>query len=202
MLSLEVEGDDMRKLIANLTENARLFAETRKLLGPGGKVVEVVEDEQEQAPELSGEFYPAPANGSSATDSNGREPKASAATNQVPGNGSKGVPPAIPAAEPSNGKSDANGSCKAGTGQASPPSQAKNGNGSSGGNGLNQLRNEFLMTARRVATATNRPIGDVIEQATGGALKYGDIGHLTEADIPKLRAAIEQMATATGPANP
>ena len=27
-LSLEVEGDDMRKLIANLTENARLFAET------------------------------------------------------------------------------------------------------------------------------------------------------------------------------
>ena len=78
----------------------------------------------------------------------------------------------------------------------------KNGNGSSGGNGLNQLRNEFLMTARRIATATNRPIGDVIEQATGGALKYGDIGRLTEADIPKLRAAIEQMATATGPANP
>jgi hypothetical protein len=28
-LSLEVEGDDMRKLIANLTENAQLFAETR-----------------------------------------------------------------------------------------------------------------------------------------------------------------------------
>ena len=49
-LSLEVEGDDMRKLIANLTENARLFAETRKLLGSSGKVSEVVEDEQEQAP--------------------------------------------------------------------------------------------------------------------------------------------------------
>jgi len=46
-LSLEVEGDDMRKLIANLTENARLFAETRKLLGSGGKVLEVVEDELE-----------------------------------------------------------------------------------------------------------------------------------------------------------
>jgi hypothetical protein len=46
-LSLEVEGDDMRKLIANLTENARLFAETRRLLGSGGKVLEVVEDEQE-----------------------------------------------------------------------------------------------------------------------------------------------------------
>ena len=46
-LSLEVEGEDMRKLISNLTENALLFAETRKLLGSGGKVLKVVEDEQE-----------------------------------------------------------------------------------------------------------------------------------------------------------
>jgi hypothetical protein len=67
-LSLEVEGDDMRKLIANLTENARLFAETRKLLGSGGKVLEVVEDEQEQAPEVATEFYPASANGISALE--------------------------------------------------------------------------------------------------------------------------------------
>src|SRR5256886_2121694 len=43
-LSLEVDGDDVRKLVANLTEHARLFAETRKLLGSGGKVFEVVED--------------------------------------------------------------------------------------------------------------------------------------------------------------
>ena len=57
-LSLEVEGEDMQKLIANLTENARLFAETRKLLGSSGKVLEVVEDEQEQAPEVAAEFYP------------------------------------------------------------------------------------------------------------------------------------------------
>ena len=67
-LSLEVEGEDMRKLIANLTENARLFAETRKLLGSGGKVLEVVEDEQEQAPEVAAEFYPSSPNGSSATE--------------------------------------------------------------------------------------------------------------------------------------
>jgi hypothetical protein len=63
-LSPEVKGDDMRKLIANLTENARLFAETRKLLGSGGKVLEVVEDEQEQAPEVAAEFYSASVNGS------------------------------------------------------------------------------------------------------------------------------------------
>jgi hypothetical protein len=67
-LSLEVEGDDMRKLIANLTENARLFAETRKLLGSGGKVLEVVEDEQEQAPEVAAELFPTSLNGSSATE--------------------------------------------------------------------------------------------------------------------------------------
>jgi hypothetical protein len=79
----------------------------------------------------------------------------------------------------------------ASTGQPASPTAPKNGNGSSAANGLNQLRNEFLMTARRSATATKRPIGDVVELATDGALKYGDIGRLTEADLPKLRAAIE-----------
>ena len=67
-LSLEVEGDAMRELIANLTENARLFAETRKQLGSGGKVLEVVEGEQEQAPEVTTEFYPMSLNGSSVTE--------------------------------------------------------------------------------------------------------------------------------------
>ena len=198
-LSLEVEGDDMRKLITNLTENARLFAETRKLLGSGGKVVEVVEDEQEQAPEVAAEFYPAPPNGSSASEGNG--PEADAPSGGVPGNGTKTFSPASAASEPSNGKADTNGTSKSSVGQRASPPAPKNSNGSSGGNGLNQLRNEFLMTARRVATTTKRPIGDVIEQATGGAIKYGDIGRLTEADVPKLRAAIEQMATAAGPAS-
>src|SRR5579862_752043 len=67
-LSLEVEGDDMRKLIANLTGNALLFAESRKLLGSGGKILEVVEDEQEQAPEVAAEFYPPSVNRYSATE--------------------------------------------------------------------------------------------------------------------------------------
>ncbi|HEX5481716.1 MAG TPA: hypothetical protein VFZ08_03720 [Terriglobia bacterium] len=63
-LSLEVDGEDMQKLVANLTENARVFAETRKLLD-SGRVIEVVEDEEEQAPELTAEFYP-PASGTPA----------------------------------------------------------------------------------------------------------------------------------------
>ena len=198
VLSLEVEGDDMRKLIANLTENARLFAETRKLLGPGGKVVEVVEEEQEQAPEINGEFYPPPANGSSATD--GKDQAPACAAGRVAGNGIKDVPSASAAAEPAKGRAGTNGTDQPAIAQPASPTAPKNGNGSPGNGSFSQLRNEFLMTARRVATATKHPIGDVIEQATGGALKYGDIGRLTEADVPKLRAAIEQMATAAGAA--
>lgn len=199
VLSLEVEGDDMRKLIANLTENARLFAETRKLLGPSGKVFEVVEEEQEQAPEINGEFYPPSANGPSATDGNGNGQASPATANHFPSNGSKDVPSASAAIGATNGKPEKGPDKPAASQPASAPAP-KNGNGSSSDNGLNQLRNEFLMTARRVATSTKRPIGDVIERATGGALKYGDIGRLTEADVPKLQAAIEQMATAGGAA--
>ena len=60
----------MQKLIANITENARLFAETRKLLGSGGKVFEVVEDERDQATELPAEFYATSANGWSKSSRN------------------------------------------------------------------------------------------------------------------------------------
>ena len=185
-LSLEVEGEDMRKLIANLTENARLFAETRKLLGSGGKVLEVVEDEEEQAPEITAEFYPTSANGSSVT-----EPTEKAPSSASPNSTNKTLPPG-------NGTSTSggNGSGKPSSGQipSSPPS--KNGNGPAAGSTFNQLRNEFLTDARRVATTKRQPISDVVEWASGGAFKYGDIGRMTEADSPKLRTATELMASA------
>jgi hypothetical protein len=189
-LSLEVEGDDMRKLIANLTENARLFAETRRLLG-SGKFLEVVEEEQEQAPELTAEFYPA--NGSSSTDSAERPvdpvnpPSSSASASELSSprgnsasNGGNG-----------SGKSPASGAVS-----APERNNGNNGNGSHRDSGLNQLRNEFLATARRVATRKNQAIGEVAEWASRGAFKYGDIGRMTEADIPKLLAATELMASA------
>ena len=80
-------------------------------------------------------------------------------------------------------------------GLASPPAQ-NNGNGLSAGSGFNQLRNEFLTAARRVATTKKQAIGEVVEWASGGAFKYGDVGRMTEADTPKLRAATELMASA------
>ena len=188
-LSLEVEGDDMRKVIANLTGNALLFAESRKLLGSNGKVLEVVEDEQEQAPEVAAEFYPLSVNGPSGTEptkaaspaetTSGSAPPNSPGETQPPGNVSR--------------VSGGNGFTKP-PASVTPSSPAPhNGNGSSG---FNQLRNEFLTAARRVATTKKQAIGEVVEWARGGAFKYGDVGRMTEADIPKLRATAELMASA------
>jgi hypothetical protein len=194
-LSLEVEGDDMRKLIANLTENARLFAETRKLLG-GGKVLEVVEDEQEQAPELTAEFYPAngsPGNDSAETSPSSADPPPSAVPTPQPPS-----PHSNSASNGGNGygKSPSNGAASAHAGN-----NGNNGNGSHADSGFNQLRNEFLATARRVATRNNQAIGEVVEWASGGAFKYSDIGRMTEADIPKLLAAAEHVTSSLpGPA--
>jgi hypothetical protein len=61
--------------------------------------------------------------------------------------------------------------------------------------GFNQLRNEFLAAARRVATTKKQAIGEVVELASGGVFKYGDVGRMTEADTSKLRAATELMAS-------
>jgi hypothetical protein len=193
-LSLEVEGDDMRKLIANLTENARLFAETRKLLGSGGKVLEVVEDEQEQAPEVSAEFYPASVNGSSTAErAAAGSPSDTLATATAPQSTMKSSPP-----ENSTAPNGGNGSGKPPAEAAASPPANNNGNGSAGSSGFNQLRNEFLTAARRVATTKKQAIGEVVEWASGGTFKYGDIGRMTEADTPKLGAATELMASALG----
>jgi hypothetical protein len=193
-LSLEVEGDDMRKLIANLTENARLFAETRKLLGSGGKVLEVVEDEQEQAPEVSAEFYPASVNGSSTAErAAAGSPSDTLATATAPQSTMKSSPP-----ENSTAPNGGNGSAKPPTDAAASPLANNDGNGSAGSSRFNQLRNEFLTAARRVATNKKQAISEVVEWASGGTLKYGDIGRMTEADTPKLGAATELMASALG----
>jgi hypothetical protein len=188
-LSLEVEGDDMRKLIANLTENARLFAETRRLLGSGGKVLEVVEDEQEQAPELTAEFYPA--NGSSNPESTEASP---GSANPPPSAAPKPTPEPSPP-QNNSASNGGNGSGRSATNAAASPPARNNGNGSHGNSEFNRLRNEFLTTARRVATRKNQTIGEVVEWASRGAFKYSDIGSMSEADIPKLLAATELVAS-------
>jgi hypothetical protein len=188
-LSLEVEGDDMRKLIANLTENARLFAETRKLLGSGGKVLEVVEDEQEQAPEVAAEFYPASVNGSWTAEPAETCPPPSA----TPHAAAPRSTPEPSSPQNSTAPTTGNGSAKSPANGAASPSAGNNGNGPVGSSGFNQLRNEFLAAARRVATTKKQAIGEVVEWASRGAFKYGDIGRMTEADTARLHAATELM---------
>jgi hypothetical protein len=187
----------MRKLIANLTENARLFAETRQLLGSGGKVLEVVEDEQEQAPEVAAEFYPASVNGSSAAEGAAAgSPSDTLPTATAPQSTMKPLAP-----ENCTTPIGGNGSAKPPTDAAASPPANNNGNGSAASLGFNQLRNEFLTAARRVATTKKQAIGEVVEWASGGIFKYGDIGRMMEGDLPKLRAATEMMAsTLTGAA--
>ena len=41
-------------------------------------------------------------------------------------------------------------------------------------------------------------IGEVVEWASGGVFMYGDVGRMTEADTPKLRAATDLMASTFG----
>ena len=187
-LSLEVEGDDMRKLIANLTENALLFAESRKLLGSNGKVLEVVEGEQEQAPEVAAEFYPMSANGSPSTESTENASAVEVAPATIPSDSPGETSPNANG----NGPSGRNGSGKPQTSGTPSSLATNNGNGSLG---FNQLRNEFLAAARRVATTKKQAIGEVVELASGGVFKYGDVGRMTEADTSKLRAATELMAS-------
>jgi hypothetical protein len=52
--------------------------------------------------------------------------------------------------------------------------------------------------ARRVSTTRKQAIGEVVEWASGGAFKCGDIGCITKADTPKLRVATELMASVVG----
>jgi hypothetical protein len=58
-LNIELSAQDMQKLIGEMTQTAKLFDQTKKLLGNGRKVEFLVEEEPEKhlAPELHEEFY-------------------------------------------------------------------------------------------------------------------------------------------------
>jgi Recombination directionality factor-like len=59
ILSLEIGGTDLRTLVANMTEPARLLSEGRPSIEPSRGVQYVVQEtDAERAKEISGEFYP------------------------------------------------------------------------------------------------------------------------------------------------
>ena len=98
--------------------------------------------------------------------------------------------------ENSSARNGGKGSTKPPTDAAASPPANNNGNGSATGPGFNQHRNEFLTAARRIATTKKQAIGEVVEWASGGTFKYGDIGRMAEADTPKLRAATDLFTSA------
>ncbi len=55
---------------------------------------------------------------------------------------------------------------------------------------FNPLRNEVSPLARRLSGVSKREIAEVVSWASEGAFQYSDIGQLTPADLPKLKAAM------------
>lgn len=81
---------------------------------------------------------------------------------------------------------------------ANASASGSNGTGSDFGG----LRNEVLATARRLASASKRPIADIVAWASDGSFQYADIGKLTAADIPKLQAAVRRLQEAVNEPKP
>ena len=152
----------------------------------------MVEDEQEQAPEVAAEFYPESVNGSSAAEA----AAAGSPSDTLPAAAAPQPTMKPSPAENSTLLAGGNGFAKPSADRPASPPAPNNGNGSAASSAFNQLRNEFLTAARRVATTKKQAIGEVVEWASGGVFKYGDVGHMTEGNAPNLRAATELMASA------
>lgn len=58
-LNIELSAQGMQKLIETMTQHAKLFEQTKKLLGAGRKVEFEEEPEEERAPDVAQEFFPA-----------------------------------------------------------------------------------------------------------------------------------------------
>ena len=69
-------------------------------------------------------------------------------------------------------------------------------NGAASASDFAGLRNQVLTVARRLASASKRPIADIIVWASDGAFQYADIGKLTPTDLSKLQAAVRRLQEA------
>lgn len=55
-MNLEIQSEGIHALISKMTDHARLFEQTKKILGTGH--IEIVEPDEERAEEIASEFYP------------------------------------------------------------------------------------------------------------------------------------------------
>ena len=56
-----------------------------------------------------------------------------------------------------------------------------------------QLRNELLSRARRLASERKQSIESVLVWASEGSLEYGKLSQLAEADLSKVKAALQKL---------
>ena len=61
---------------------------------------------------------------------------------------------------------------------------------------LVQVRNAVLTQARRLASQSKRSIEDVVARASDGSLQYAKMSQLGEADLPRLKAALQRLIDA------
>jgi hypothetical protein len=73
---------------------------------------------------------------------------------------------------------------------------AANGSGPSGTT-IAELRSRLLVEARRVSTVRRQGIGEVIAAASHGSFGFADLTKLTEADVGKVEASLEELARMT-----
>jgi hypothetical protein len=95
-----------------------------------------------------------------------REPTAAASTDTTPGSTPSNSPIETPPPGDGTRVSGGNGSAKPRASETPSSPAPNNGNGSAASSGFNQLRNEFLTAARRVATTKKQAIGEVVEWAS------------------------------------
>ena len=84
----------------------------------------------------------------------------------------------------------------AGTGGSQPARQALPNQAKPASAELVECRNGVLTQARRLASRSKRSIEDVIAWASGGSLEYAKMSRLGEADLPKLKAALQRLIEA------
>jgi hypothetical protein len=108
--------------------------------------------------------------------------------NVICSNGTGGVSSGAPGQVPARAEASKAGSANA--------------NGHASASEFNQLRNDVLSLARRLSGVSKREIGEVVSWASEGAFQYSDIGRLTLADLPKLKAAVDRLKIAANEPKP
>jgi len=83
-----------------------------------------------------------------------------------------------------------------------PDAKSARGNGHGSTADFNHLRSEVLTLARRLSSSSKQDIAAVVSRASEGSFQYSNIGRMTAADLPRLRAALARLKEAAPEVKP